>query len=192
MYGLEKKQGYDQFKDCLIDIIASIKEIPEKLNEFMVKPRKSSDGQIDNVIEKKYESLTNFMYPHTIERLFRNSEALSSYLKSEKLINEYNSFLEIQTMMKTILEKELFEIDEDELDFLEDVLGEFIEHINHVIKLCKSQDIDKLYENKEYFNNYNVFRRNFFDYQMKFYTEIASSNDKYKNTIDKLYECANI
>ena len=63
--------------------------------------------------------------------------------------------------------------------------------MDNLLELAKSGDLHDLSKNYKYSNAYDIYKKKFFDYQMKFYTEIASPNPKYDNSVTRLYESFN-
>ncbi|MCL2157706.1 MAG: hypothetical protein FWH54_06765 [Methanobrevibacter sp.] len=179
-------------KDDLIAPIEYIKKLPEELKKNRIQLENKEDVHNFEAVEKKKNSFENFLYDRALNDVYQKTEKFLIKLKNIPLMNEYYSFLEIQTMIKTILDKNVSDIDNKELHFLNNVLDVFIKHIDNILKLDKSVNLSKLSENEEYLNVYDVFRKTFFDYQMKFYTEIASPDDKFNNIVQQLYDSINL
>ena len=176
-------------------VIESIKEIPNKLKEYISKVQENSYKILNEASERYSEAMTEFMYPYMVDDMFRKTDNIAHFLKITNLSNEYHSFLEIKRMMKVIFKDNLNDNNKNELKFLENVLSEFISLIDVVFDMCDSiDDLKELYEseNENYISEYKIFERNFFDYKLKFYTEIATQNEDYEAIIRKMYSAVNL
>ncbi|MDR0911806.1 MAG: hypothetical protein LBM96_04295 [Methanobrevibacter sp.] len=173
--------GYD-----LKNTIESIKEIPIKLKEYLHEIKEKSQDLINEIFQQK---IIEFMYQYMIDDMFIKVNNILSFLEEYNLTNEYHDFLEIQRMMKVIIKDNLYKNKEEELNFLNDILNDFINLIEFIFK---NQDLKHFNnKNKTYLKEYEKFEEKFFTKQYFFYTKIAKFNEDYKDVIEDLYKTMN-
>jgi len=188
--GISKDYINSEYEYNFKDVITSIKEIPKKLKEYINSLKTHTINR-----EKSQESMMEFMYPYMVDDMFRKSESIAEFLNEKNLSNEYYSFLEIIKMMRIIFKKNIQDNEKNELKFLDNVLEEFVKHIDQLFNLCSSiDDLKKLYKskNEKYESSYKRFEKKFFEYKLTFYTEIATPNEEYEDIVKKIYNSTNL
>ncbi|MDR0911045.1 MAG: hypothetical protein LBM96_00405 [Methanobrevibacter sp.] len=170
----------------LKNTMESIKEIPIKLNEYLHRIKEKSQYLVNEMF---HHSMIEFMYQYIVDDMFIKVNNILSFLRKYNLINEYHNFLEIQRMMKVIIKDDLYENNEDELKFLNNVLNNFMTLIDFIFKNYDLENFDN--ENSLYLKEYEKFEEEFMNNQYFFYTKIAKFNDEYKDVIGDLYQLMN-
>lgn len=155
---------YAGFKD-LEDYLELIAEIVLKPSRYLLKKLNSLHVNDEEKYQKNHEMFINEYdelknkFNNDKINLYQNLDSLAISLKeSELFYDEYFDFCEIKDMIKDTFDRDLSLINNDDLEFILELVADFSEIISYKSVLIENNDFDEsIFESKynEYLTNFN-------------------------------------
>lgn len=155
---------YAGFKD-LEDYLELIAEIVLKPSRYLLKKLNSLHVNDEEKYQKNHEMFINEYdelknkFDNDKINLYQNLDSLAISLKeSELFYDEYFDFCEIKDMIKDTFDRDLSLINNDDFEFILELVADFSEIISYKSVLIENNDFDEsIFESKynEYLTNFN-------------------------------------
>ena len=155
---------YLDFKD-LEDYLELIAEIVLKPSRYLLNKLNSLHSNNEEKYQKNHEILINEYvelknkFDNDKINLYQDLDLLAISLKENELFyDEYFDFCEIKDMIKDTFDRDLSSINNDDFEFILELVTDFSEIISYKYRLIKNNDFDEtIFESKynEYLTNFN-------------------------------------
>lgn len=155
---------YLDFKD-LEDYLELIAEIVLKPSRYLLNKLNSLHSNNEEKYQKNHEILINEYvelknkFDNDKINLYQDLDLLAIYLKENELFyDEYFDFCEIKDMIKDTFDRDLSSINNDDFEFILELVVDFSEIISYKSVLIENNDFDEsIFESKynEYLTNFN-------------------------------------
>lgn len=155
---------YLDFKD-LEDYLELIAEIVLKPSRYLLNKLNSLHSNNDEKYQKNHEILINEYvelknkFDNDKINLYQDLDLLAISLKENELFyDEYFDFCEIKDMIKDTFDRDLSSINNDDFEFILELVTDFSEIISYKYRLIENNDFDEtIFESKynEYLTNFN-------------------------------------
>jgi hypothetical protein len=152
-------------------LIETLKKILNKLKSI---PKLFKSNTSQNIIDENCEINEPNIYKQNVENLLNTMNNIANILSEDPLFKEeeFYDFMDIKRITKYILTKK-----EENINLVYNLINKFIE-----IYELKINYIEK------YDNQYKQFKKFLLESEEKFYTKIYVPTNKYKKTIDIIYD----
>ncbi len=155
---------YLDFKD-LEDYLELIAEIVLKPSRYLLNKLNSLHSNNEEKYQKNHEILINEYvelknkFDNDKINLYQDLDLLAISLKENELFyDEYFDFCEIKDMIKDTFDRDLSSINNDDFEFILELVTDFSEIISYKYRLIENNDFDEtIFESKynEYLTNFN-------------------------------------
>lgn len=155
---------YLDFKD-LEDYLELIAEIVLKPSRYLLNKLNSLHSNNEEKYQKNHEILINEYvelknkFDNDKINLYQDLDLLTISLKENELFyDEYFDFCEIKDMIKDTFDRDLSSINNDDFEFILELVTDFSEIISYKYRLIENNDFDEtIFESKynEYLTNFN-------------------------------------
>lgn len=155
---------YLDFKD-LEDYLELIAEIVLKPSRYLLNKLNSLRSNNEEKYQKNHEILINEYvelknkFDNDKINLYQDLDLLAISLKENELFyDEYFDFCEIKDMIKDTFDRDLSSINNDDFEFILELVTDFSEIISYKYRLIENNDFDEtIFESKynEYLTNFN-------------------------------------
>ena len=155
---------YAGFKD-LEDYLELIAEIVLKPSRYLLNKLNSLHSNNEEKYQKNHEILINEYvelknkFDNDKINLYQDLDLLAISLKENELFyDEYFDFCEIKDMIKDTFDRDLSSINNDDFEFILELVTDFSEIISYKYRLIENNDFDEtIFESKynEYLTNFN-------------------------------------
>lgn len=152
------------FKD-LEDYLELIAEIVLKPSRYLLNKLNSLHSNNEEKYQKNHEILINEYvelknkFDNDKINLYQDLDLLAISLKENELFyDEYFDFCEIKDMIKDTFDRDLSSINNDDFEFILELVTDFSEIISYKYRLIENNDFDEtIFESKynEYLTNFN-------------------------------------
>ena len=155
---------YQDFKD-LEDYLELIAEIVLKPSRYFLNKLNSLHSNNEEKYQKNHEILINEYvelknkFDNDKINLYQDLDLLAISLKENELFyDEYFDFCEIKDMIKDTFDRDLSSINNDDFEFILELVTDFSEIISYKYRLIENNDFDEtIFESKynKYLTNFN-------------------------------------